>query len=326
MRAVIDWKVFSIFSQIDKLNVFYYYYFFLPHFPCLARQYHLQNVANRVDECWILLVKSALEDALQRHKFRTSIIPSHKSDFSQISLVSELDFLLEDDLPTKISASDSRINCPLKEPNKMYDQVKACFLALEPHSLDDDSKYRLIEILAYFDELRLKPNKWMRLSKWHRKRFIMAQKGKPLEAKQSENLTTTLQKLSSVCLDMVSCKTKLFENSGGQMNEKLIHKMAYYGTTGVKANKKIMDSPNIDEDVRVEALRMMGHFYTKLFSPDREEQMSFAKKAIETFSSLIDFCKSDEALRHKHQETFLNCLDTKDMLERQVKLHEQAQP
>ena len=86
--------------------------------------------------------------------------------------------------------------------------------------------------------------------------------------------------------DILDCKLKQFEAAagGGLDYAKLLQKMAFYCSEGIRANSKIIrDFPDVQTRFAVEAEMALAKFYNRFFSPDAGQQTINSRKAIEHY-------------------------------------------
>ena len=102
---------------------------------------------------------------------------------------------------------------------------------------------RIFDHLAYFE--MSDPGRrrdYNRLSKMHRRR-IQATKT-CLDERSTDKSIDELKEYQQACSEMLDCKLKLFEmqqsEAGRGLAPKLLQKMAYYCTQGIKANSLII--------------------------------------------------------------------------------------
>ena len=129
--------------------------------------------------------------------------------------------------------------------------------------------------LAYFEKTdpTIKRD-YGRLSKMHRRRVV---------ALKGAQTVDELRKYQHALSDMLDCKLKQFEVQGGVLDAKLLQKMAFYCTEGIRVNLAIIkDFPGHTRHV-VEAEMALAKFYNRFFSPDTKQQALNSRKAIEHY-------------------------------------------
>ena len=113
-----------------------------------------------------------------------------------------------------------------------------------------------------------------RLSKMNRRRVV---------ALKGAQTVDELKKYQHALSDMLDCKLKQFEVQGGVLDAKLLQKMAFYCTEGIRVNLAIIkDFPGHTRHI-VEAEMALAKFYNRFFSPDTEQQALNSRKAIEHY-------------------------------------------
>ena len=109
---------------------------------------------------------------------------------------------------------------------------------------------------------------------------------------------------------------------------------AYYCFTGIKHCEKFLSTLNykdatttFPEDMvqaAVITLFRVGKFYAKIFTPIAEDQVRFTQEAIKSYQSVVDYCRHHpHHLKHVTSE-HSQCLNTVDMLQRQLHMHARA--
>jgi hypothetical protein len=162
----------------------------------------------------------------------------------------------------------------------------------------------------------MKANSLDRQSKFHRRRVLLLRSSSTLPFINPARLMM----LGSAITDMANTKIKLFEKHGGEGDAKLLQKMAYYCNQGIEVYKSLLAMPVNDCDTRVQAWFAMAQLQNKFFSPDRSQQMQYAKEAIASYFKVIQLCRGNAKLEHDHKALLAKSIDVKDLLERQVKM------
>lgn len=140
--------------------------------------------------------------------------------------------------------------------------------------------------------------------------------------------------LADVYLKLLEMKQKKFERTAGNLDPVLLQKMTYYCFTGIKRCQRFLstlgykDAKTTFADDMVQAailtLFRIGKFYAKIFTPIGDDQVKFTELAIESYQAVVDYCQyHPHHLRHVTSE-HSQCLNTIDMLQRQLKMHAKA--
>ena len=167
--------------------------------------------------------------------------------------------------------------------------------------------------LACWDGQRpmIKAKRLKRQAKWHRRRYLRIQK----ILKTSDSFENYYS-LGSICLDMLSVKTQVFETDPS--NAMVLQKMAFYANTGISALEKSLKFKNLNDSKKTEAYFKKAELYRKFFTPNVDDQMKYSQKAVEDFEMVIKFHQKGQ------EKILLKSKDAKDLLERQLKTHKKS--
>jgi len=176
-----------------------------------------------------------------------------------------------------------------------------------------------------------------KLSKLHRRR-VKCLEGCLVEMKIPDNKLIIQEltfELADIYLDKLELKQKKFERTAGNLDPRLLQKMAYFCFTGIKHCQTFLDSLNVDgklpskfpEDTVKPAMVTifrMARFYNKVFTPIREDQNKFTKQAIEYYQKVVDYCTANPDQTRKVDFELNQSISVIDLLERQLQMHAKA--